>query len=251
MLLEVSSVGLQPAVGSARDLWVSRASPVTLTLQLAARERLDGASLVVHRGGDDGLATPSILVDAGPRMTAGGVEWLAAGWGEARQVRGLGLTLARPHERARVRVWVARGGEGWQPPPGAVTVATAGTRVDVQLYDTVADRVRVELLDEHERPLPMGPSESSSLEVDLGNEPRDLSLAVRGRGPLCRFGGAIPEEGLVIGDLVGRLGADSSDRRGPLVLELRAEVSGDVELQWAFSTAKVEAARAKGRAAVG
>lgn len=119
-------------------------------------------------------------------MTAGGVEWLAAGWGEARQVRGLGLTLTRPHERARVRVWVARGGDGWQAPPGAVTVATAGTRVDVRLYDTVADRVRVELLDEHERPLPMGLSESSSLEVDLGNEARDLSLAVRGRGPLWR-----------------------------------------------------------------
>lgn len=238
MRVEVSSVGVQPVVGSASDLLVSKASPVTLLLSLGARERLDGASLVIRRtdGGSD-LATPSILIDTGPARGDSGVEQVVAGWGEPRQVRGLSLGVVDRPER--VRVWVACGDGGWHPPPASVSAVDEDSRLSVMLYDTVADRVRVELLDAQDRPMPMVLDDDDPLRLDLGNEPHDLSLAVRGRPPLLRWSGPIPEEGLVVSDLAARLESElAGGHEGPLVLELSAEVAGDLELQWAFSAAK-------------
>lgn len=241
MLLTVSSLGVQPVVGSAYDLLVSQASPVALSLQLVEGERLDGASLVVHRTDGSGLATPSVLVERGPAEVGAGVEWITAGWGDVRALEGFTLVLAEPVERPRVRVMVARGGGGWQLPTGSVAVTTEDDRVRVMLYDTLADRVRVELLDARDRPVAMVLDDEEPLELELGNEPRQLSLAVRGGEPLLRWSGPIPDEGIVVSDLAARLGAARGGRRqGPLVLELRAEVAGDLELQWAFATSKVE-----------
>lgn len=240
MLVEVSSVGIQPVVGSASDLLVSSTSPVKVTLTLGERERLDGASLVIRRtDGEGGLATPSILIDPGAHRSAEGLEQVTASWGEARLVRGLSLGIVDLPERPRVRLWVARGEGSWQPPPGSVSAVRDGARLHVTFYDTVADRVRVELLDEQGRPMPMVLADEEPLQLELSNEPHDLSLAVCGRDPVLRWSGPIPEQGLVVSDLAACLELEPGAKRGkgPLVIELSAEVAGDLELQWAFSSA--------------
>ncbi|MEM9456526.1 MAG: hypothetical protein AAGF11_20275 [Myxococcota bacterium] len=248
MLVEVSSIGVQPVVGSASDLLVSKTSPVTLSLGLGERERIDGASLVIRRtDGGSGLATPSIVIDTEPGCGGAGARQITAGWGEVRELYGLSLGLVGLPERPRVRVWVASGRGGWQRPPGSVAAIRDGSQLLVTLYETIADRVRVELLDAQDRPVAMK-LDDDALHLDLGNEPRDLSLALHGQRPLWRWSGPIPEEGLAVGDLAARLEHELGTQgcRQPLVLELRAEVAGDLELQWAFSTA-----RAKGLSAAG
>jgi len=243
MLLDVSSLGSQPSVGSAYDLLVCPDSPVVLTLRLGHRERLAQGQLALRRIDDGaGMPSPSILSESGADGSVRGVEWIGAGWGDPRRMQGLTLALAGVIEPPRVRVLVDRGDGTWRPLTEAPTVtalsAQGVTRLHVT-FDAVATRVRVELLDPEGAPVAMDLEEAEPLHVELAEQPEELSLCVRGHEPFIRWSGPIPEGGgLTIDDLLAALPPEQrpSDPEAPLVLELRAQVAGDLELWWSFAT---------------
>lgn len=243
MLLHVSSLGEQPLVGAAEALAVSDADPLVLTLELLVDERLDDASLVLRRATAPapGLAAGISNTSAGGSLA--GVEWVVAAWGQARQVEGLSLVFTSKPNPLVVRVSIARGDSGWYLPPGPHTFTLgAAMQQQVMLPDTVAERVLVEFLDPQGVSIAVDLSETSPPRVQLGRTPRDLDLRVRGRRPMLRWSGAIPEgAGITIGDLRSRLEAElgATVRAEAVHLELRAAVAGDLALQWAFESLRV------------
>ncbi len=243
MLLDVSSLGSQPSVGSAYDLLVCPDSPVVLTLRLGRSERLEHGQLVLRRMDDGaGMPSPSILSESSTEGSVRGVEWIGAGWGDPRRMQGLTLAFAGVVEPPRLRVLVDRGDGTWRPLSEAPTVTALSvdgvTRLHVT-FDAVATRVRVELLDLNGAPVAMDLDEVEPLQVEIGEQPEELSLCVRGHEPFIRWSGPIPEGGgLTIDDLLAALPPEQRPRdpETPLVLELRAQVAGDLELWWSFAT---------------
>lgn len=243
MLLHVSSLGARPLAGSATSLAISEATPVVLSLQLLDDERLEHASLAIRRSPAGDTGAPHLVLDTSANGSTAGVTWVTAAWGQARQVEAITLAFTSKPNPLLVRVHVARGDSAWFLPSGPHTFTMqAAMQLQVALPDVVADRVMVEFLDPAGVSVPVSLSATAPLTVVRGGEPRELSMAVQGRRPLLRWGGAIPTgAGLLVGDLPNRLRAEL---RGEVVapgvsLELRAAVAGVVQLEWSFASVRI------------
>lgn len=243
MLLHVSSLGEQPMEGSAGELPLSDAEPLSLTLQLLDDELLDAASLVLRRTSAAGPSITPVALDTSAGGSWVGVEWVTASWGRAQHVRALSLAFTSKPNPLIVRVSIARGGSSWFLAPGPHTFTLgAAMQLHVELPDTVAERMLVELFDAEGAAVAVDLSGVDPVVVQLGREPRDLDLRIRGRRPLLRWNGAIPAgSGLVVDDLRTRLETELGTelRALPVTLELRAAVAGEIELEWVFGAMRV------------
>lgn len=242
MLLHVASLGERPAEGSAEVLSVSEAEPLVLSLELLDDERLHAASLILRRANPPGPGPVRGVSSTSAGGSLAGVEWVTASWSQARSVESLSLSFASKPSPLVVRLSIARGASGWHSPPGPHTFTLGATMgLHATLPDTVAERVLVEFLDPQGAAVAVSLSESNPLTVQLGREPRDLELRVRGRRPMLRWAGGIPEgTGLVIDDLRTRVDAElGTARASSVVLELRAAVAGEVALDWSFASLRI------------
>lgn len=240
MLVEVSSVE-QPTTGSVGSLAVSSATPVVLSLQLDDDERLHHASLVVRPSvAAVAVMQPELATSANGSLA--NISWLIGRWAQPRELRGLSLAFASKPNPLVVRVYVARGSGGWSLPAGPHTFTMgAAMQLNVSFPGAVADRVLVELLDSSNAPTTVSLGASEPLIVELGNAPRDLALAVQGRRPFLRWNGSIPEgSGFVVDDLLLRLDNELRGEIGStVVLELRSEVGGELELEWSLGSLRI------------
>lgn len=235
--------GAQPLAGTAGGLSVTAAAPLVLLLELGDDERLDQAALTIRRSPVPDAAPPAVVLDTSAGGSTTNVAWVVAAWGQARQVEGLSLVFTNKPNPLVVRVHVARGDSAWFLAPGPHTlVVQAAMQLSVVLPDVVAERVMIEFLDEAGVSVPVSLSPASPPSVVLGAEPRELSLAVRGRRPMLRWNGVIPEgAGVVVDDLYSRLVAELRGELGApgVALELRAAVAGAVELEWTFGAVRL------------
>lgn len=242
MLFHVSGLGDQPLVGTAGDLPVSDAQPLTLTLRPIDDEQLVAASLVIGAGSGSGSSSAPVELRSSNDGAWTGVTWVMASWDSVRSVQSLTLEFASKPNPLVIRVSIAQGGSGWFLPPGPHTFTLgAAMQLHAVLPDTVADRVLVELLDGQGSPVSADLSPVAPVGVLLGRKPRELELRVRGRRSLLRWSGAIPAEGWALEDLHARLRSElRSELRGEeVVLELRAAVAGELMLSWELDALRV------------
>ncbi len=240
MILTITSLAEQPLIGSAAGLAAGTATPTVLSLALDDDEVLVAASLTLTRTAQV-LPTPAITIDTNVGGGVVGVQWISAGWQDARVIEAATLSFAGSPSSLVVRASIARGDSSWFSPPGPHSFEPSASPLAATFPDAVAERLLFELFDDDGAPATANLA-ANPLTVALGVEPRDLSLAVGGRRPLLRFGGAIPQtEGIVVDDLLGRMEAElDGEVRGTAVeLELRAEVAGGFDLAWSFSAVRV------------